>query len=297
MRNLTPLLNTSTNDNVVPSDKTSCAELGFAEKIFGCVFYGAVSVFGSIDNFLVILVICRTPRLRNIYGLQIANLAVADFIASSTGIPLFYFAIIQSSLCSFHLASLSARIGAAIFYAFINISLIALTCLSFDRSFAICYPLKHKLFMNFRKLKVMIVAVWLVSVVIGVWHFFGHLIMHEACHHVESSILKLCVVMIIGSGIAAIVKAYKSSSRVSDINLSQNGGQICVLHQRNKQVAKTVCFVVLLFAFCWTPSVVAKLKNSRLDSTSFSSLDFWLLALGFANSAMNFIAIRIIARH
>lgn len=263
MRNLTPLLNTSTNDNLVPSDKASCAELGFAEKIFGCVFYGAVSVFGSIDNFLVILVICRTPRLRNIYGLQIANLAVADFIASSTGIPLFYFAIIQSSLCSFHLASLSARIGAAIFYTFINTSLIALTCLSFDRSFAICYPLKHKLFMNFMRLKAMIVVVWLIPVTIMVWHFFEH-----SCRYVESSIYKLCVVMIIGCGIAAIVNAYKSTSRVSDINQNQNRDQISVLHQRNKQVAKTVCFVVLLFSFCWTASAVTKLKNCAVGFTT-----------------------------
>ena len=287
MENLTFVLSNSTNESLISSYKASCAELGFTEKVSGGVFYGTVSVFGSIGNFLVILVICRTPGLRNIYGIQIANLAVADFIASSTGISLFNYAITQRSFYNFHLAPLSIHIGAAIFHMSIDASLIALACLSFDRFFAVYYPLKHKFFMTFRKLKVMIVVVWLVSVTIIVLLFSKRSIWHATCLYVESSIHKLCVFVIIGSGIAAIVKVFKSSSSVSDINQSHNGGQNSVLHQRNKQVAKTVCFVVLLFAFCWTPSVLARLKNPLLDSASLSSLDFWLTALRFANSAMN----------
>lgn len=101
---------------------------------------------------------------------------------------------------------------------FIDVLFIVLVCLSFDCFFVVYYFLKYKFFMIFRKLKVMIVVVWLVFVIIIVLFFFRCLIWYVKCFYVEFFIYKLCVIVIIGSGIVIIVKVFKSFLSVLDIN-------------------------------------------------------------------------------
>lgn len=56
------------------------------------------------------------------------------------------------------------------------------------------------------------------------------------------------------------------------------------LYQRNKQVAKTVAWVILLFSLCWLPiSVVVSLDYSRSNDRK---LYFWCGTLGLANSVV-----------
>ena len=287
MRNSTILQNKTSNSSLDPwanlsAVGTLCVELGVTDKVAGGVVYGAVSLFGSLGNIFVILVICRTPNLRNFYGLLIANLAVADFIASATGTPLFYYAVTQSSYYDVHFAPF--RVGVALLDMSVFASLLTLVCLSFDRSFAICCPLKHKIFMTFTKLKVLVVSVWFVAITYSTLHFLNPSMVVEHIY-LECALQTVCFVVIIVSGVFSILNVIKSSSRVLHLHQNQDGGHISVgMRHRNKQVAKTVGVVVFLFCLSWLPLVVSRLKNPSIDS---ASLDFWFLSLGLANSAMN----------
>ena len=289
MRNSTILQNKTSNSLLDPWANLSvvgtlCVELGVTDKVAGGVVYGAVSLFGSLGNIFVILVICRKPNLRNFYGLLIANLAVADFIASATGTPLFYYAVTQSSYCDVHHDFAPFRAGVALLDMSVTASLLTLACLSFDRSFAICCPLKHKIFMTFTKLKVVVVSVWFVAIPFSMWHFLNPSMDVEYIY-VDSALHTICFVVIIVSGVISVLNVIKSSSRVSHLHQHQDGGHISVgMRHRNKQVAKTVGVVVILFCLSWLPLVVSRLKNPSIDSVS---LDFWFLSLGLANSAMN----------
>ena len=93
-----PWLNTSNSRHKSSSD-TYCNELGTTDKVVGGVVYGVFSLFGSLVNIFVILVICRTPNLRSICGLFITNLAIADLLTTTLVNVLYFYAHVRYSSC------------------------------------------------------------------------------------------------------------------------------------------------------------------------------------------------------
>ena len=91
---------------------------------------------------------------------------------------------------------------------------------------------------------------------------------------------------IIISGVFTVIKVRRSSLGISSFHNDQGRGNMAVgLNLRNKQVAKTIAWVVLLFSLCWLPiAVVISFDDSRRNH---SSLYFWFAILGFANSSVN----------
>ena len=153
-----PWLNKSNSRHKSHSSDAYCNELGITDKVVGGVVYGVFSLFGSLGNIFVILVICRTPNLRNVCGLFITNLAIADLLTTTLVNVLYFYAHVHYSSCENRtVLNVSLTIGLISVAA----SLSTLTFLSIDRCFAICNPLKHKTFMTFTKLKVIFVKIWL----------------------------------------------------------------------------------------------------------------------------------------
>lgn len=230
----------------------------------------------------MILVICRTPHLRNICGFLIVNLAVADFIASAFAIPIFFYALSHTKHC-FGSHNTLILVGIGLSLISVAASIGTLVSLSVDRSFAICCPLKHKTFMTFTKLKVKIVSIWLACTTLLIWCVVRLGAAEDV--HLISSLFILCFLIIITSGVVTLLHVRKNSSRVSKLHQNQGGSQFSVtMRQRNQQVAKTVGIVVMFFCLSWSPFVVLRMSNP-LDYSQ--NLSFWFNSLGLANSAMN----------
>lgn len=96
----------------------------------------------------------------------------------------------------------------------------------------------------------------------------------------------VCYTLIIISGVFTVIKVRRSSLGISSFHNDQGRGNMAVgLNLRNKLVAKTIAWVVLLFSLCWLPiAVVISFDDSRRNH---SSLYFWFATLGFANSSVN----------
>ncbi|KAJ7327759.1 Adenosine receptor A2a [Desmophyllum pertusum] len=281
--------NASDSDSNKSASETYCGgELGNTDKIAGGVFYGMVSLFGSLGNIFVVLVICRTPNLRNICGVLIANLAVADLLTSAFAVPVYYYAVLAVSQSNCDSVPLPHRVAGTLLDMFGIASVVTLASLSVDRSFAISSPLKHKTFMTFTKLKVKLVNIWLGAIIYSIARgLFPGVITMEYSAYVASIGLTVCFVIIVTSGVVAILNVRRNSSRVSDLHQNQDGGRISEgMRQRNKQVAKTITLIIILFFVSWTPLAVSRFFNP-LFYIDHVSLDFWFLILGCANSAMN----------
>lgn len=264
---------------------TECKlQLGFEGEISGSICHSCLAIGGSVGNVLLILVIIRTPSIKTVCGLLISNVAVADLLVTSVVMPIIVFALIQGffpQLCLF-IPVMTFAVMAALFSA--TASILTLTTLSIDRCFAICDPLKHKIWVTFTKVKILIAIIWIISLVLPITETINPGLL-RASSILQTVGVGLCYVAIIISGIFTIRKVFKSSLHMSALHNNQGRNNMNAdLYQRNKQVAKTVAWVILLFSLCWLPiSVVVSLDYSRSNDRK---LYFWSGTLGLANSVV-----------
>ena len=256
-----------------PSEIHYCGKLGTVDKIAGSVVNIAVSLFGSLGNVLVILVIWRTPNLRTICGILISNLAIADLLTTAfTNVP-FTLGHAERSTCKDPIA---LRVALVIMHISVAASLVTLTFLSIDRCFAICSPLRHRTFVTFTKLKLVLLKIWIDSSVLPIlqelYPFSPYLWYVPACA------LLFCFTIILTCGIFTILYVRKMSFRIMDLHQNHDDGR---LRHRNKQVAKTTALVIFLFVFSWTPFIVIRLLKRSVV------LEYWFVTLALSNSAAN----------
>ena len=273
-----PWLNTSNSRHKSHSSDTYCNELGITDKVVGGVVYGVFSLFGSLGNIFVILVICRTPNLRSICGLFITNLAIADLLTTTLVNVLYFYAHVPYSSCENRtVLHVSQTIG----FISVAASLSTLTFLSIDRCFAVCSPLNHKTFMTFTKLRVIFVKIWIDSLVLPILHAIYP--NNRVLTYIPGSCFIVCFFIIFTSGVITVLKVRKNSSTIRDLRQSQNASRISTdMRKRSKATAKTMALVVLFLALSWTPYTVMTMLTVK-----HYSLGFWFHTLGFENSAVN----------
>ena len=258
--------------------------IGFQGEILASICHSCLAFAGSLGNVFLILVIFRTPNLKTVCGLLISNVAVADLVVTSVVMPVLVFALIQGFFppCLYNLPMITAILVA---YFSVSASLLTLTKLSMDRCFAICYPLKHKIWVTVKTVKILIVETWVVSLCLPLLEMLyqGPSLLPNS---LQTLAVGVCYATIIISGIFTVIKVRRSSVRISSLHNYQGRGNMAAgLNQRNKQVAKTIAWVVLLFSLCWLPiAVVISFDDSRRNH---GSLYFWFATLGFANSSVN----------
>lgn len=263
----------NTSDIKKSSTEIHCGKLGKADKIAGNVVNIAVSLFGSLGNVLVILVIWRTPNLRTICGILISNLAVADLLTTAfTNVP-FTLGHSERSTCE---DPISLRVALVIMNISVAASLVTLTFLSIDRCFAICSPLRHRTFVTFTKLKLVLLKIWIDSTVLPIlqelYPYSPYLWYAPVCA------LLFCFTIILTCGILTIFYVRKMSFRIMDLHQNHHDDH---MRHRNKQVAKTTALVIFLFVFSWTPFIVIRLLKRSVV------LEYWFVTLALSSSAAN----------
>lgn len=270
----------NTTKNYKTSSESDCGELGMSDKIAGGVVNTAVSLFGTLGNILVILVIWRTPNLRTICGILVSNLAMADFLTTAfVNLPFYHAYATRSNSCE---DPASLRFALVIAHISVASSLLTLTFLSMDRCFASCSPLKHKTFMTFTKLKLILLKIWVDSLLFPILQAFYPY--STVLWYVPTGSVIFCFVIIFTCSVLTILNVRRNSIRINNLHQNQDGGRISAdIRQRNKQVAKTTALIVILFVLSWTPFVVIRL----LDRSAYYSLGFWFASLAYANSSMN----------
>ncbi|XP_022084575.1 RYamide receptor-like, partial [Acanthaster planci] len=159
-----------------------------------------------------------------------------------------------------------------------------LVAISMERYLATCQPVIHRNKLTPKRLKVLMVAVWLCG-----WLPEAHLvpISYQANDSCEASWPSPAVQAVSGVAIAVwefvvplvimifaytkiILELYKcSKARVGDNNDAQNN----MLSKANKNVTKTLFVMAVFFAICWEPTDVSYiLFHSGLNDNSLDSV-------------------------
>lgn len=256
--------------------------IGSAGEIVAMVVYTSLAIGGSLGNILIILVIYRTPRLKTVCGVLIANMAVGDLMITSIVMPILVFTLVQGFLkqCFYDTAIYIAFVIALFSGA---ASLLTLTVLSVDRCFAICRPMKHKVIVTLEKVKIIIAKTWVESLFLPVVELFYR--DSAPAKYIQTLGVIGCYAIILVSGVLTIRNVRASSSRIATMHSHQGRSRMTAeLSQRNKQVAKTMAVVVTLFTLCWIPiAFVISVKVPDPQGRIF----FWFAMLGLANSSLN----------
>lgn len=268
-----------------------------------------VSIFASllfltslIGNTVVIYIVCARTHMRNSTNILIANMAIGDLLLT-IDIPYvikWFFAFnawfgnnfFADFLCKFFH---SAQMGS------ITCSVLTLVAISFDRCFAITYPLRKVL--DGKVLKATITGIWLVTVgfcipmiiVTQARASHGHYICDEFWvdfplmnHRYFIVVFSICtyivplVLIAVVYGITGI-RLWKRKLPGNENLLAKEK-----VHATSKKATIMLITVVLVFAVCWLPLQVREvLKFYEAPFKVPIKVDLVLPWIGFSNIAIN----------
>ena len=237
------------------------------------IVYLTVSLCAILGNWMVLWIVARSPVMRNVTNLFIANLASADIIIGAFAIPFqFQAALLQKWLLPNFMCSFCPTVQVVS----LNLSIFTLVALSIDRHQAITQPFKPRLT---KKAGIVIIFfIWIISVTTAVPTFMAFtVVMQEASRSTSNDsqldLVPVCapygleqdfvlmynhllvclqyVVPIIIISIAYIHMAIVLSRGPGIRNETRNDADRIM--QSKKRVIKMLFIVISIFTICWLP--------------------------------------------
>lgn len=270
----------------IDNDTERETRLDEAERNFKIIFYCCLFVFGSIGNFLVVVVV-KEKRKRTINDYFILNLAIADLTFLWFSVPFYSYELFQSFTknvfyCKVIWPIMSVTLSASIF---------TLTSMAVERCRGITNPLRPRI-----KLKATIVWIFLVWICAFVTILPLMIVARQekdACvedwpkNYFRQSytaalfgmqyVIPLLIIAITYLRIALCLFRSRLPMRTS-INSS---GQVVRLKTRteNVHIIQTLAVIVILFMACMLPNQIAwMLFDFGGDSYNQLSHAFWTCA-------------------
>jgi hypocretin (orexin) receptor 2 len=150
------------------ANKTSTEPLVVSPTLFEyCLILIGFSIFliGIIGNLLVVIVVAKNAHMRTITNIFIVNLAIGDFFVILICLPP---SLINDITGNWWFGKTMCKIIPYIQYISVCVSVLTLTSISYERYYAIVYPLKLKA-TKFRA-KLIILFVWAIAIIINSPH-------------------------------------------------------------------------------------------------------------------------------
>ncbi|KAK2575736.1 hypothetical protein KPH14_012123 [Odynerus spinipes] len=120
--------------------------------------HSIIFITGLVGNSLVCLAVCRNHSMRTVTNYFIVNLAVADLLVILMCLPP---TVLWDVTETWFLGLKLCKIIPYLQTVSVSVSVLTLTCISIDRWYAICYPLKFR--STTRWAKTVIFVIWTVS--------------------------------------------------------------------------------------------------------------------------------------
>ena len=153
-------------DNSTYIDASEHSTCSNAASIFFATTMSVISLAAFIGNFLVIITVYKTPRLRTSTNYYYVNMAVSDFLASLTSWPLYLIEEMvarNGSLIQNPLTTIGCKVGSYFRMLSLTVSVLSLLLIAVDRFIATVFPLKATL-INPRVKIALLSATWLISI-------------------------------------------------------------------------------------------------------------------------------------
>ncbi|KAJ8032515.1 Neuropeptide FF receptor 2 [Holothuria leucospilota] len=292
---------------VTTSDGVSESPPSGAEDLWVVVLMVILGVIGVIGNTLVCIIIIRAKFLHNLTNYLILSLAFADLSASFflvTNVFPLEAGLVTTPPQGMVAAEIFCRLYSSrhFFWVSVTASVFNLIFVTFERFFAIVYPLHYPIYFDLRKVQIMVFLSWAVSNIQEAFAFFINFYIPEkqTCGYGYSNeqvgILVGVFVFLMSYFLPLIIMIIAYS--LIFINLkkeahpgdqSQTQVQADSMSRARKKVVQVLILVVIAFTVLWTPNQVTYFfENLKVELVPTDHTFYKLFrVMAFANSVIN----------
>ncbi|XP_041789696.1 trace amine-associated receptor 3 [Chelmon rostratus] len=300
------------NDNTsLQIELQTCTTLrNQASRIFLYAFLSVGIVCTVVGNFLVVLSIAYFKQLQSPTNSFVMSLAVADCLVGLLVMP---YSMIRTVEGCWNFGALFCRLHSSLDVMLCTASIFHLSCIAFDRYYAVCNPLLYSLKMSRSRVALLIVVCWAVPMLIS----FGPIMLD--LHVADVDILlptDVCVFLVnrIYAVMASLVafylpmaimlvaywKIFKAAKRQArqisamESQMAAGVGKDSSKKQRHRntmkrerKAAKTLGIIMGVFLIFWMPFFTVNIVDPFIEySTEVVVWDIFLW-LGYINSSLN----------
>ncbi|XP_062294148.1 5-hydroxytryptamine receptor 4 [Scomber scombrus] len=289
----------------------SCTTLrNQASRIFLYGFFSIGIVCTVVGNFLVVLSIAYFKQLQSPTNSFVMSLAVADCLVGLVVMP---YSMIRTVEGCWYFGVLFCQLHSSLDVMLCTASIFHLSCIAFDRYYAVCNPLVYSLKMSHNRVILLIVICWAVPMFIS----FGPIMLD--LHIAGVNILlpeNVCVFLVnrIYAVMASLVafylpmaimlvaywKIFKAAKRQArqicamESQMAAGVGKDSSKKQRHRntmkregKAAKTLGIIMGVFLIFWMPFFTVNIVDPFIEySTEVVIWDIFLW-LGYINSSLN----------
>ncbi|XP_051869682.1 trace amine-associated receptor 1-like [Pristis pectinata] len=261
-----------------------------------------------LGNLLVIVSISYFTKLQTPTNAFLLSLAIADFLV---GIIVMPFSMIKI-LFGWHFGKTFCKIHTVMDVMLCTSSILNLSCIAFDRYYAVCYPLKYRFRMSRKRVTALLLVCWVLPGLVS----FVPLLLDLHLQGLETILSQLdpqdCVfiVNIPYAVFASVVSfyvpmlvmlaAYGKIFHVARIQArriytTENGSQetgatrfrYSTSMKKERKAAKTLGIIIGCFLLCWLPFFSTNIAHPLLGYQAHHILLEVFLWLGYVNSTLN----------
>uniref|UniRef100_A0A8C5LRT2 Adenosine receptor A3 n=1 Tax=Leptobrachium leishanense TaxID=445787 RepID=A0A8C5LRT2_9ANUR len=260
-----------------------------------------IGLFAFFGNVLVIWAVKLNPALQDTTFYFIVSLALADLAVGILVMPLAIILHLEIT-CHFHLCLLMC----CLIIIMTNASILSLLAIAVDRYMRIKVPVRYRTLITKQRIYVCILFSWSLSILAALVPMFGwnnRSNLEEERNYLEckfSSVMSLdflvyfCFFGWVVVPLIVMVALYTELLYLvrKQITLNKNNFQARqAFYNKEYKTARSLAFVVGLFALCWLPISIINCINyfhpSVLQSKAFQPALLLSIVLSHLNSAMN----------
>ncbi|KAG9259615.1 5-hydroxytryptamine receptor 4 isoform X1 [Astyanax mexicanus] len=263
-----------------------------------------------VGNFLVVLAIAYFKQLQSHTNSFVMSLAVADFLVGLVVMP---YSMVRTVEGCWHFGATFCHLHSSLDVMLCTASIFHLSCIAFDRYYAVCNPLVYSFKMSRSRVALLIVVCWAVPLLIS----FGPILLGLHKLGVNVSLPEnVCVFLVnrVYAVIASLVafylpmatmlfaywKIYKAAKRQAmqisamEAQMAAGVGKDSSKKQkhrnsmrRERKAAKTLGIIMGVFLLFWLPFFTVNIVDPFIDYSTAGVIWDVFLWLGYVNSSLN----------
>ncbi|XP_006819815.1 allatostatin-A receptor-like [Saccoglossus kowalevskii] len=240
---------TNVSNTVISNDRTVFRYTEYLQLIVG--------VIGVIGNACVFVLVCKIKLLHTIPNMFIANLAMADMIASFCILAKLVdisFAVPKNINMSLYCKLVRSDF---FFWMSADASILTLIGVTIERYCAIVYPFRYHASFTNMKAYMLIASVWILAVFLAIPLANSYDSMDNYCVIVYDSKTKKLFIMIFFVTyllpLISMILAYTNMFKRIGLSTSDRPADAATISSR-RRLLKMLSIVVTVFFVCWSPN-------------------------------------------
>ncbi|XP_076879060.1 5-hydroxytryptamine receptor 4 [Brachyhypopomus gauderio] len=292
-------------------DLEPCATLRSPSSRAALYVFIIVGIFCTIvGNVLVVLAIAFFKQLQSQTNSFVMSLAVADFLVGLVVMP---YSMVRTVEGCWHFGSTFCQVHSSLDVMLCTASILHLSCIAFDRYYAVCNPLLYSFKMSQGRVGLLIAVCWAVPLLIS----FGPILLglhklgvdivrpENACvflvnrvYAVTASLVAFYLPMV--TMLVAYWKIYKAARRQA-VQISAVEAQVAAgmgvdsstkqnhrsCMRRERKAAKTLGVIMGAFVLFWLPFFTVNIVDPFIEYGTTGAMWDVFLWLGYVNSSLN----------